>query len=72
MKHWLRPEEYWESIIIWNLLLKNTFRSSECPRIGRYQHPHQFWIKKEEVLIEPTYKECLMKGMDPLDGKYID
>ncbi len=29
-------------------------------------------IKKEEVLNKPTYKECLMKGVDPLDGEYID
>jgi hypothetical protein len=21
---------------------------------------------------KPTYKECLMNGMDPLDGEYID
>jgi hypothetical protein len=25
-------------------------------------------IKKEDVLNKPTYKECLMKGVDPLDG----
>jgi hypothetical protein len=29
-------------------------------------------IKKEEVLIKSTYKECLLKGVDPLDGEYID
>jgi hypothetical protein len=29
-------------------------------------------IKKEEILNKPTYKECLMKGVDPLDGEYID
>jgi hypothetical protein len=29
-------------------------------------------IKKEEVLNKPTYKECLMKGVDHLDGEYID
>jgi hypothetical protein len=29
-------------------------------------------IKKEEVLNKPTYKECLMKGVDPLDVEYID
>jgi hypothetical protein len=29
-------------------------------------------IKKEEVLNKPTYKECLMKDMDPLNGEYID
>jgi hypothetical protein len=29
-------------------------------------------IKKEEVLNKPTYKKCLMKGVDPLDGEYID
>jgi hypothetical protein len=29
-------------------------------------------IKKEEALNKPTYKECLMKGVDPLDGEYID
>ena len=29
-------------------------------------------IKKEEILDKPTYKECLMKGVDPLDGSYID
>jgi hypothetical protein len=29
-------------------------------------------IKEEEVLNKPTYKECLMKGVDPLDGEYID
>ncbi len=29
-------------------------------------------IEKEEVLNKPTYKECLMKGVDPLDGEYID
>jgi hypothetical protein len=29
-------------------------------------------IKKEEVLNKPIYKECLMKGMNPLDGEYID
>jgi hypothetical protein len=29
-------------------------------------------IKKEEVLNKPTYKECLMKGVNPLDGEYID
>jgi predicted secreted acid phosphatase len=29
-------------------------------------------IKKEVVLNKPTYKECLMKGFDPLDGEYID
>jgi hypothetical protein len=29
-------------------------------------------IKKEEVLNKPTYKECLMKGVDRLDGEYID
>jgi hypothetical protein len=29
-------------------------------------------IKKEEVLNKPTYKECLMKSMDSLDGEYID
>jgi hypothetical protein len=29
-------------------------------------------MKKEEVLNKPTYKECLMKGVDPLDGEYID
>jgi putative sterol carrier protein len=23
-------------------------------------------------LNKPTYKECLMKGVDPLDGEYID
>jgi hypothetical protein len=28
--------------------------------------------KKEEALNIPTYKECLMKGVDPLDGEYID
>jgi hypothetical protein len=27
---------------------------------------------QEEVLNKPTYKECLMKGVDPLDGEYID
>jgi hypothetical protein len=26
-------------------------------------------IKKEEVLNKPTYKLCLMKGVDPLDGE---
>jgi hypothetical protein len=29
-------------------------------------------IKKEEVLNKPTYKECLIKGVDLLDGEYID
>jgi hypothetical protein len=29
-------------------------------------------IEKEEVLNKPTYKECLMKGVDPLDGEYIE
>jgi hypothetical protein len=29
-------------------------------------------IKKEEALNKPTYKECLMKGVDRLDGEYID
>jgi hypothetical protein len=29
-------------------------------------------IKKEEVLNKPIYKECLMKGVDPLDAEYID
>jgi hypothetical protein len=29
-------------------------------------------IKKEEVLNKLAYKECLMKGVDPLDGEYID
>jgi hypothetical protein len=29
-------------------------------------------IKKEEVLNKLVYKECLMKGVDPLDGEYID
>jgi hypothetical protein len=29
-------------------------------------------IKKEEVLNKPTYKEYLMKGVDPLDDEYID
>jgi hypothetical protein len=29
-----------ESIIIWNLLVKNTFRSTKYSRIRRYQHPH--------------------------------
>jgi hypothetical protein len=29
-------------------------------------------IKKEEVLNKPTYKECLMKGVDLLDDEYID
>jgi hypothetical protein len=28
--------------------------------------------KKEETLNKPTYKECLMNGVDPLDGEYID
>jgi hypothetical protein len=28
-------------------------------------------IKKEEVLNKPTYKECLIKGVDPLDNEYI-
>jgi hypothetical protein len=27
---------------------------------------------KKEVLNKPTYKECLMNGVDPLDGEYID
>jgi hypothetical protein len=27
---------------------------------------------QEEVLNKPTYKECLMKGVDPLDDEYID
>jgi hypothetical protein len=26
-------------------------------------------IKKEEVSNKPTHKECLMKGVDPLDGE---
>jgi hypothetical protein len=30
------------------------------------------WYKKEDVLNKPTYKKCLMKGVDPLDGEYID
>jgi hypothetical protein len=29
-------------------------------------------IKKEEALNKSTYKECLMKGVDPLDSEYID
>jgi hypothetical protein len=29
-------------------------------------------IKKEEVLNKPIYKECLMEGVDSLDGEYID
>jgi hypothetical protein len=29
-------------------------------------------IKKEEVLNKSTYKECLMKDVDPLDGEYTD
>jgi hypothetical protein len=29
-------------------------------------------IKNEEVLNKTTYKQCLMKGMDPLDSEYID
>jgi hypothetical protein len=29
-------------------------------------------IKKEGTLNKPTYKECLMKGVDPLDSEYID
>jgi hypothetical protein len=28
--------------------------------------------KKEMISNKPTYKECLMNGMDPLDGEYID
>jgi DNA modification methylase len=27
---------------------------------------------KKEVLNKPTYKECLMNGVDLLDGEYID
>jgi hypothetical protein len=27
---------------------------------------------KKESMNKPTYKECLMKGVDHLDGKYID
>jgi hypothetical protein len=27
---------------------------------------------KKESMNKPTYKECLMKGMDPLDSEYID
>jgi hypothetical protein len=27
---------------------------------------------KKESMNKPTYKECLMKGVDLLDGKYID
>jgi hypothetical protein len=27
---------------------------------------------KKESMNKPTYKECLMKGVDPLDGEYID
>jgi hypothetical protein len=27
---------------------------------------------KKDVLNKPTYKECLMKGVDPLDSEYID
>lgn len=27
---------------------------------------------KKDILDKPTYKECLMKGVDPLDGSYID
>jgi hypothetical protein len=27
---------------------------------------------KKESMNKPTYKECLMKGVDPLDDEYID
>jgi hypothetical protein len=30
------------------------------------------YIKKEEGLNKPTYKECPMKNVDHLDGEYID
>jgi len=29
-------------------------------------------IKEEGTSKKPTYKECLVKGVDPLDGSYID
>jgi hypothetical protein len=29
-------------------------------------------IKEEEILNKPTYKECLIKGVDPLDSECID
>nr|ABA99372.1 retrotransposon protein, putative, Ty3-gypsy subclass [Oryza sativa Japonica Group] len=34
--------------------------------------PVKMTIKEEGFFKKPTYKECLTKGVDPLDGEYID
>nr|ABG66247.1 retrotransposon protein, putative, Ty3-gypsy subclass [Oryza sativa Japonica Group] len=34
--------------------------------------PIKMTIKEEGFFKKPTYKECLTKGVDPLDGEYID
>jgi hypothetical protein len=48
------------------------FRMSKNKKISASSSILDIKEEEEEVFNKSTYKECLMKGVDPLDGEYID